>query len=582
MDKNRTYSRMPKVNKGLLGLVTAALLAGVSSVHAAPLDGYQQGLPKQKSQQVRLTPQAMQAGSQDESVLVPEMKGVAIVSSPDEIVGSGVSAAGVSSAEDAVPAIVQAAAAKYVGKPISLANLDRMTRDMVLAFRSAGMPVVNVVVPPQDITAGSVQVIAVVGRLGETNIEGNASDPNYYREGLELQPGEVVSEAAVLDHLRWKSRRSHRNVTAIYSPGASFSQTDVTFDVNEKKPWSVFTGVDNTGNSSVGDYRIFAGVVVGNLWNLDHELSYQFTTSEEGMDGLGAHVLSYTLPVPFVRRTDLNILGSYVDSQSQTGTTSQSGESYSVSANFHTQLPRFHSVSFDARYGFEYKNSNNDLEFGGTTTSSTETEIGQFYAQLQGQKFWSWGHTSAKAGVWVSPGGLFGDNDDAAFGASRQGASAEYAIFRAGIEQMINLPKNFMMTFDIQGQLATERLIASEMLYLGGMRSVRGFGENVAKGDHGVVGRVELNSPGIPVLGRQMELVDQLRAFAFLDAGTVSYEGTAVAGDDNVSIAGAGLGLKYQIADRLDAQVAYGWNIHDDSDVEADDGALHFRVVVRY
>ncbi|MCT4656493.1 MAG: hypothetical protein N4A65_11845 [Cohaesibacter sp.] len=567
---------------GAMVVLSGALLSSVSSVSARNLEDYSQGLPKPSKEQVRLTPQSMQNGSTDESVLVPALNGIVVVTKPDDVRLSGVSASGVVIEDDVIPASVQAAAAGYIGKPVSLANLDRMTRDMVLAFRSAGMPVVNVVVPPQDITAGSVQVIAVVGRMGKLTITGQAKDLNYYSEGFELEEGEVVSEAKVLDQLRWKSRRAHRNVTAIYAPGSGFSETDITFDVDEQKPWSVFSGVDNTGNSTVGDYRIFAGAVIGDLWGLDHEMSYQFTTSEEGPKHLGAHVVSYTLPVPFASRTDLNLLGSYVSSEGKGSITKQTGESYQLSANFLSQLPRTMGISLDARYGYEFKSSNNDLEFGGLTASSTRTEISQFYAQILGQKNWAWGLSNFNAGLWVSPGKMTSKNFDSAFRQARAGTSASYAILRAGLEQSINLPKDIILTVDAETQWASERLLASEMMYLGGMRTIRGFTENVAKGDNGAMARIELNSPGFQLLGRASDIKDQIRAFAFFDVGTVSNNGTLVAGDVDTMLAGAGLGLKYQIANHLDAQLGYGWKVLDDDNVEKDDGALHFRMVVRY
>ena len=300
--------------------------------------------------------------------------------------------------------------------------------------------------------------------------------------------------------------------------------------------------------NTVGEYRFFAGAVIGDLWGLDHELSYQFTTSEEGIDHLGAHVLSYTLPLPFIRRTDLNFIGSYVHSESTGSITTQSGESYQLSANFHTQLPRLSSVAFDARYGFEYKRSNNDLEFGGTNVNATETDLGQFYAQIQAQKFWTWGNTSAHAGIWASPGGLFNKHNDTAFNASRARASADYAVLKVGLDQTIFLPQNILLTLDADAQLSSDRLISSEMFYIGGMRSVRGFGENIGKGDNGYSDQGGNSQPGFPNF-RQCEreaLDDRMRLFAFFDAGAVSYNGSAAVGDNNAALGGAGLGLQIQ------------------------------------
>ena len=60
----------PRVNAIAVGLLTG-LLTSVSFAQAAPLEGYTQGLPKQKQQQVKLTPQALQNGSEDETPVGP-------------------------------------------------------------------------------------------------------------------------------------------------------------------------------------------------------------------------------------------------------------------------------------------------------------------------------------------------------------------------------------------------------------------------------------------------------------------------------------------------------------------------------
>jgi hemolysin activation/secretion protein len=445
------------------------------------------------------------------------------------------------------------------------------------------MPVVNVVVPPQDISNGVIQVVAVVGRVGKMTVAGETANPDYYSAGFPLAGGDVIEEGAVLSHLRWKSRRLHRQVDAIYEPGDAFSETDITLQVTETKPWSVFTGIDNTGSAGgVGELRIFGGFTLADFGATDHEFSYQYTTSEEGPEALSAHVLSYVLPV--ANWTDFQLSGAYVTTGTEDTDFTNEGTSWQLGGTFITQLPRIDKVTWEARYGFEFKSSDNNLEFGGTPVTGNETEIGQFFLQLDGQRGDARSSTNFYAGVWFSPGDLFEYNTDEAFIGSRTGASANYTYVRAGFDHTIFLPGDFRFVAAVDAQLSDARLLASEEMYIGGMNTVRGFDENTLNGDNGALARLELYTPGYSLLGDAAANEDQLRFFGFFDVGTVTANSPFdAATDEEGTLAGAGIGLTYQFRDNVTAEVAYGWQVEDSASADLeDDGQLHFRLVARF
>ena len=565
-------------------LLPALSLGGAGEAQA--IERYQQGINRGPAQPVHLTPQASADASKDETALVSSLKGVVILHDPSNVDQAGASANGVVSDPETVPAGVSAAAATFIGSPVSFASLDQLTRAMVIAYRNAGRPVVNVVVPPQDISNGVLQIIAVVGRLGEVKVEGETNNPEYYTEGFGLIPGDIIEEGAVLDQLRWKSRRAHRRVNAIYEPGSEFSLTDISFEVTETKPWSIFVGADNTGSKGGnGEYRFFTGFIVGDLWGLDHEFSYQFTTSEELYEGLGAHVASYTLPV--ASRTDFQLYGSYVTSSSEAAAVTASGESYQIGGHFITQVPRFRGISADARYGFVYKSSDNDTEFGGTTVFANEVEIGNFYAQLTGNYSIMPRHrANFSVGLWASPGDLFGNNDNASISASRTGANADYIYLRSSAEHIYEFKNDVYVSLELQSQWTQDRLPTSEMFYLGGLNTVRGFDENAVRGDKGNLARFEIYTPRMMPMGEkateQFGAEDSLRFYGFFDIGHVDFNGTASGARDlDTTIAGAGVGLTYQIGNIFSVEAAYGWNVIDD-DNAGNDGQFHFRALRRF
>ena len=558
-----------------------ANLSGLPAVSAQELDRVTQGIGDQTPDRVTLKPRSDLSVSTDETELLPSLNGVVIVNSPSDVSTVSSGNGGVEVRGEFAPSQVVGAANNYIGQPVSLASLDRLTRDMVLAFRSAGYPVVNVVVPPQDITGGIVQVIAVVGRFEELKISGTTEDPDYYSSGFPLQSGDIVSQNKVIDHLRWKGRRFHRQVNAIYEPGSSFGKTNIELDAHDSRRWTVFAGVDNTGTGATGDLRIFGGFTIGDFIAQDHEFSYQLSTSEDGFDNLQAHVASYTFPI--FSRTDFQIAGAVIESGATLATGESDGTNFQISGNFTTQLPTFSNISTDLRYGYEYKNADNTFAFGGTPAAGNETELGQFYAQLVGYRVSAKSRTQFDIGLWASPQDTFNNNSDDAFNGTREGAEASYAYVRGGIDHTFFLAHDWRFNIDIEGQVTGNRLITSEQIFIGGFNSVRGFEENALRGDSGILASVQLETASYQLFSRSSETFkDGIRGLAFLDFGSVTVSDAEVAGDDTGTLTSVGVGFTYQADRHFTAEGSFGIPINDSGDIGSDDGQFNFRLIARF
>ncbi len=568
----------------LVALTTTLIILVLgSNAHAFTQERLRQGILVNQGNQLTFLPERKKKLSDNETIIFDSLAGVTIVDRPSSVAPYGAAVNGVYTTAEIVPKGVVEAVEAYLDKPVSLASIDRMTRDMVLAYQQAGLPVVNVVMPPQEIAGNAIQIIAVVGRLGNVHVAGDVKDPDYYKDGYQGQKGEPIKEDHVISQARWKSRRANRKVSAIYSPGDDFGVTDVTFNVEESKPFSVFAGVDNTGPGSSGDYRLFSGFVWSNLWGKDHELTYQFTTSENGIDELNGHVVQYTMPI--ATRTDLQLSGSYTTSNSTNKIAGGSrAESRYIGITGVTQFERKFGFNFDARYGAEYKSSNSNFEFAGTRFPGAPTQIAQAFAMLNADRRSKHSQTKLFAGVWASPGSLLKKNTDQYFNASRTGAKATYAYGRAGIDQTFFLPQNWLLNIDVQAQIASARLIGSEMMYLGGKNSIRGFQENVVRGDQGAFARVELHTPAFSSPLQIGELRDKMRIFGFYDVGMVSPNGNATANEGRAIISGAGLGLNYALNKGLNAELSYGWKVRDSkyNTTDKSDSQLHFSITGRY
>ena len=123
---------------------------------------------------VPIAPPTVAAASDE--VLLPSLLGLAFLGDRAELRPEGVTRQGVDAT--AVPLLrgedFRRIAARYLGQPVTLERLNQLTHDLVVFFRAHGRPIVDVLVPEQDISRGTVQVLVLEGRLGRVKVIGNA------------------------------------------------------------------------------------------------------------------------------------------------------------------------------------------------------------------------------------------------------------------------------------------------------------------------------------------------------------------------------------------------------------------------
>ena len=101
-------------------------------------------------------------GRVSEQLLVDQMLGVVLVPRPGDVKADGwPGVEGVWHDLEELPSEVGAVFQGYLYQPVSLASLDEMVRAIIFAYRDAGRPVVDVLLPEQDITSGVVQLVVI-------------------------------------------------------------------------------------------------------------------------------------------------------------------------------------------------------------------------------------------------------------------------------------------------------------------------------------------------------------------------------------------------------------------------------------
>ena len=518
-----------------------------------------------------------------DELLVNQLLGVVLVPTPGDVRPSGWHGVeGVWHDFQDFPAEVGWALQNYLHKPVSLTSLDRMVKDVIIAYRDGDRPVVDVLLPEQDITSGVVQLVVIESKLSRIRVEGvDVDTEEYIRSQMRVRKGEVIRSSEVLQDLAWINRSPYRKVDLAYAPGLEFGTTDMILKPYHTKANSAFIGYEDSGTEFLGRERLVAGVNLGEFGQPGRSLSYQFTSDFDFEHVLG-HTVVYSRDLPW--RHNLTLLASFVDIEGYIPVGGglpplvTTGFNWQLSARYNIPLPGiesqfcepfFGSVQRrrDLDFGMDFKSNENDLEFGGFTNPAirpgilnNQVEIWQFTTGYK--EVWQHNKGASQFDIrgFYSPGGISNHNSDRTFQASRAFSEADYAYATASFEHQHRLMQDWSMRVKTEGQLSSDNLQASEQLGAGGYDIVRGFDQRVIRGDEGLWGTFELYAPETS-LGRIFDWrdsSDSLRLLTFFDAATVSNKVLLPGEPDNISIASVGVGMRWTYNDFFRLRVDYG------------------------
>lgn len=529
--------------------------------------------------------------SQDRTPLGVDIAAVRLISHQDKADKSPAAEKGVVEIDPEIPAPegLRDVIEPYLNQPASMALLADLAKDLIGAWRDNDFPIVDVYFPEQNITQGKIQIVVREAVLGQVEVEGaEHSDPAYLRRNIRLDPGDRIDRRIVEADLDWLNENPIRQVNLIYDRGEADGTADIVLQTIEENPLTAYAGFANTGVALTGENEWSAGINWSNPFRTEQSIGYHFGADVE-FETLQAHSLFYRAFLPW--RHELRFIGALVLTDVASGDElvpiDIGGESSQASVEYRVPLPRL-GRSRGIRSAFtaalDYKATNTDLLFGGASVFANEVAVFQFRAEYEASARDKWGYTRARLGSVWSPGDVLSNNDDASFDALREGSTADYWYGFAEIERGFRLPADFQFILRGNGHLTDARLTSTEQLLAGGYLTVRGFDENLVRGDSGGIVNAELHSPSFSLIGRAAPAVeDQWTLLGFYDGAFLDIT-DPLPGEDSPVLQSAGIGLACRLGEIGYARAAYGWVVDTQGVPEEtiDDGRLHFGVTLRY
>ncbi len=429
-------------------------------------------------------------------------------------------------------ALVQSTLRPWLGKR-SLADLRQAAQALQAVYTRVGYGAVVAYLPPQPVSAGTVRIVVVEGKIGRVTVQGHKRlSAERLRAALpSLVEGSTPRLRRIDAELQMANENPSRTVGVLLGPGGAPGEVEATVKVDEHALQRYSLGLDNSGNERTGKYRLSLGWQHADLSGHDDVLSLQLQTSPTRSSAVSVFSAGYRLPL--VRRLaalELFAAWSDVDGGSQAlpgagGDLRFAGKGRIAGARMIWYLPRWGEYDQRLTTGLEHRAYLNDCGVNGLPSGACGSAGQSVSVQPLTLEY------SAQTGG-AAPGllslalahnlGLGGSHAGAAdFEAVRPGAQRRYTVLRLSAQRSLPVLEDWQLTGRLTAQATGDRLVPGEQFGLGGAGSVRGYQERELAADQGLAASVEWMTPRLALGGAALDL----RLLAFVDAGQLSNNG---------------------------------------------------------
>ena len=479
----------------------------------------------------------------------------------------------------------------FVGRDKSFQDILDAASALRRELAERGMFLADVVVPEQDITSGTVELLVLEGRLGEVSVE-YAPDVKISHGLVEsylepLQPGILMTTRKVERALFLVNDLRGISASASFKPGSKPGTADLLVKVIATNTVTGFVDFDLNGSDATGPQRAGANIEVNNLTGRGDVFSARvvqslgFLSDDLNIGSGGSTVVK--LPggdvithrnLTFARIAEVIPLGntaakgglslSYLSytlggDNRIVALTQPEGSAEIVNGFLSYPFVRSRNLNIIGQYQVDHRQFY-DLQPG--REDEKRAWVNQLSLNVDVRDSFLGGGINYLGLAYIggnleirSP--LLLQFDQA--GPKTDGHYNKYSLFANRLQQIND---NWLLAFSASAQFAQKNLDGSEKIVIAGPTGVRAFPVSQGVGDDGYVGTIELRRvlPLKNVPGRVLGAV-------FYDAGWVKSRHTpaAFAARTNESeLSGAGVGFYLDI-DKWTARASVAWRIRGEA-----------------
>jgi hemolysin activation/secretion protein len=435
-----------------------------------------------------------------------------------------------------------------MGEEVSLADIYAIANSMTLKYREDGYVLTQVVIPPQTIDNGIVELQVVEGFIDNVIIQGgdlSSSELKLIQEyATKLSRGGALNIEDLERNLLLVNDLPGLSARSVISPSTTTPGAADILIIPERNLFEGLVGVNNHGSRFLGPIQLSGVGIVNSALGLNEKITAQIVAAPDAGLELAFGSLTYDQPLgPW--GTVVSLSGSITDTDPGLSLRQFDvvGKSRSFSLRAKHPLIRSRNTNMFGRVAFDYRDvdSKNNIEL----TRKDKIRALRSGVQLDFLDRLM-GIAVNSIDLEISRGiNVLGASEENDANMTRAAGDPQFTKGNLHVQRLQRLTSSFNLVLEGRAQLANKPLLSSEEFGLGGMGSVRGFDPSEVVGDDGIAGKIELqwNSPS-----RETQI------FGFVDSGTVWNQDATNSDDKRNSLTSTGVGVRVDLPRKVDVE----------------------------
>lgn len=465
---------------------------------------------------------------------------------------------------------IRAITSTYENREITLDDLFVLRTELTELYIKKGYINSGAFLPAnQDLTDGTIDIQIVEGIIESLEITGLHHVKKFYvRDRVSLGISSPFNQNELEEALQLLQLDPlFDRVDAQLLEGSAPGKGILNLKMTEANNVQVGISVNNYRSPSIGSEQINPYLSYTNLFGIGD----RFTASYSFSRGLDTYDLGYTIPVN-PTGGELDFRFSRGDSDIVQDDFAQLGirsETFNLSAGFQQPLIRTPTTELSLGLAFDIRESRTflleDIPFSfssGPDDGKSRVSVIRFSQN------------------WVdrAPDRVLAARSQFSFGidafdatVNEIGTDGRFFSWLGQLQWVQRLPSsNNILVTRLSTQLTPDSLLPLEQFSLGGISTVRGYRDNQLVTDNGVVGSLELRIP-------LFEDRTQLQFTPFIEGGLGWNNRDSSSAE---TLASVGVGLQWQIAERLGIRIDYGYPLIEGEDLgdSLQDSGIYFSI----
>ncbi len=440
-----------------------------------------------------------------------------------------------------------------LGTEVSLADIYDIANQLTVKYRNDGYILTQVVVPPQTIENGMVELRVVEGFVDKITIQGEEKSSavvQIQKYADNLRENNILDSKKLERYLLLINDLPGVTARSVLSPSKTTTgASDLTIIV-ERDEYEAEVSFDNHGSRFIGPYRASYTGSINSKFGMNEKITGRFVSAGD-IDRLGELLfgaISYEQPLSRFG-SKLNISAGISETEPGDVLDQFDVEGHSKTFRIGVSHPfiRSRTLNFSGRANFDVRDtkSENNLEPTrkdkirsvrlGTTLQFMDTVFGVGVNAIDFE---------------VSKGtGLFGASHKGDANLTRAAGDPRYLKGALSLQRLQRISSNLNLQLTGRAQLASAALLSAEEFGVGGQGIGRGYDSSEIVGEDGIAGKAELQwtEP------KAIKYLDSYQLFAFLDSGRVWNQDATTQADKRQSLTSTGLGVRASITEKTGA-----------------------------